>query len=196
MHVPKGAPLDEYEITYTLQNKTTKETKSVTDKVYLQQELWKDENWEVIGDPTSRLVKEGYQAPIKDLSITDAQGVDYTKEIIENPYYNLLFVSYNLDKANLKALNKVNELAKRASEEYNIRTVLLTASTAQQVSELDSQTKLYAETFFADAIPLKSMVRANPGIMLLKNGIVVKKWHYRTLPSFETLAKRYFEHLD
>lgn len=196
MHVPNGAPLDEYEITYTLQNKTTKETKSVTDKVYLQQELWKDENWEVIGDPTSRLVKEGYQAPIKDLSITDAQGVDYTKEIIENPYYNLLFVSYNLDKANPKALNKVNELAKRASEEYNIRTVLLTASTAQQVSELDSQTKLYAETFFADAIPLKSMVRANPGIMLLKNGIVVKKWHYRTLPSFETLAKRYFEHLD
>src|SRR5690606_34573980 len=112
MHVPKGAPLDEYEITYTLQNKTTQETKSVTDKVYLQQELWKDENWEVIGEPTSRLIKEGYQAPIKDLSITDAQGVDYTKEIIENPYYNLIFVAYNLDQTNPKALNKVNDLAK------------------------------------------------------------------------------------
>jgi uncharacterized membrane protein YphA (DoxX/SURF4 family) len=196
MHVPKGAPLDEYEITYTLQNKTTQETKSVTDKVYLQQELWKDENWEVIGEPTSRLIKEGYQAPIKDLSITDAQGVDYTKEIIENPYYNLIFVAYNLDQTNPKALNKVNDLAKRASEEYNVRAVLLTASTAQDVSELDHQTKLYAETFFADAVPLKSMVRANPGIILLKDGVVVKKWHYRTLPTFETLAKRYFEHLE
>lgn len=196
MHIPKGASLDEYEITYTLQNKTTKETKSVTDKVYLKQELWKDENWEVVGEPTSRLVKEGYQAPIKDLGITDAQGVDHTKEIIENPYYNLLFVAYNLDEANLKALKKVNELAKQATEEYNIRTVLLTASTAQQVTELDKEIKLFAETFFADAIPLKSMVRANPGIILLKNGIVIKKWHYHTLPSFETLAKRYFEHLD
>ncbi|WP_134088337.1 BT_3928 family protein [Olivibacter sp. XZL3] len=196
MHIPKGAPMDEYEITYTLQHKETKETKSVTDKVYLQEELWKDENWEVIGEPTSRLIKEGYQAPIKDLNITDAQGVDHTKEIIENPYYNLVFVAYNLDYSNPTGLQKINELAKQATEQYNIRTVLLTANTAQQVNELDSKMKLYAETFFADAIPLKSMVRANPGIILLKNGTVIKKWHYHTLPSFEALAQAYFEHLD
>lgn len=196
MHIPKGAPIDEYEITYTLQHKATKETKSVTDKVYLQEELWKDENWEVVGEPTSRLVKEGYQAPIKDLSITDAQGVDHTKEIIENPYYNLVFVAYNLDYANPTGLQKINELAKQATEQYNIRTVLLTANTAQQVNELDGEMKLYTETFFADAIPLKSMVRANPGIILLKNGTVIKKWHYHTLPSFETLAQAYFEHVD
>jgi len=196
MHAPKGAALDEYEITYTLQNKKTKEKKEVTDKIYLKNELWKDEDWEIIGDPESRLVKAGYQLPIKDLNITDAQGVEHTQELIENPYFNLIFVAYDLNKTNVKALEKLNELAKQATEEFNIRTVLLTASSAQQVAAFDSQSKLYAETFFADAVPLKSMVRANPGILLMKNGTVVKKWHYRTLPSYDTLAKKYFEQLD
>jgi len=196
MHVPNGAPLDEYEITYTLQNKKTTETKSLTDKEYLAKEIWKDEDWEIVGDPKSRLIKEGYKAPIKDLSITDAQGVDHTKEIIENPYYNLLFVAYDLSKSNIRALEKLNQYAKAAAEEFNIRVVLLTASSAQNVAALNDELTLYPETFFADAVPLKSMVRANPGILLLKNGTVIKKWHYHTIPSFETLATEYFEQVD
>ncbi|GAA4797591.1 DoxX family protein [Olivibacter ginsenosidimutans] len=196
MHAPKGAALDEYEITYTLQHKQTKEKKIVTDKDYLKNELWKDNNWEIIGDPESRIVKAGYQIPIKDLNITDAQGVDHTTELLDNPYYNLIFVAYDLNQTNLKALEKLNNLAKQATEEYTIRTVLLTASSAQQVDAINEQINLYMETFFADAVPLKSMVRANPGILLMKSGTVIKKWHYNTTPSFETLAKKYFEQLD
>jgi len=41
-------------------------------------------------------------------------------------------------------------------------------------------------------LPLKSMVRANPGVLLLKNGVVVNKWHYHTLPSFEEFSDKYF----
>jgi hypothetical protein len=40
-----------------------------------------------------------------------------------------------------------------------------------------------------DAIPLKSMVRSNPGIILLKKNVVVKKWGAYNLPSFETVQK-------
>jgi hypothetical protein len=52
--------------------------------------------------------------------------------------------------------------------------------------------KLFTEVFYGDAVPLKSMVRANPGILLLKNGVVINKWHYNTIPSFDTLADQYF----
>jgi len=196
MHVPEGAPLDEYEITYMLKNKKTGESKKVTDKEYLAKELWKDENMEIIGDPESRLVKAGYNAPIKDLHITDAQGVEQTKEIIENPYFNLIFVAYDLNRTNMPALEKLNNIAKKATEEYNIRVVLLTASAAQTVEEVNNQMTLYTEVFYADAVPLKSMVRANPGILLLKNGTVINKWHYHTLPTFEALANDYFNQLD
>lgn len=196
MHVPKGAPLDEYEITYALKNKETKKTKKVTDKEYLAKELWKDSNWEIVGDPESRLIKAGYNAPIKDLHIADEQGIEQTKEIIENPYFNLLFVAYDLNKTNIVALEKLNNIAKRATEEYNIRVVLLTASSAQTVEELNSHLNLYTEVFYADAVPLKSMVRANPGILLLKNGTIINKWHYHTLPKFEALANEYFNQVN
>ncbi|MFC6103037.1 BT_3928 family protein [Olivibacter domesticus] len=196
MHVPKGAPLDEYEITYTLKNKKTGKSEKVTDKEYLAKELWKDEQMEIVGDPESRLVKAGYNAPIKDLHITDAQGVEQTKEIIENPYFNLIFVAYDLNSTNITALEKLNNIAKQATEEYNIRVVLLTASAAQTVEEINNQMTLYAEVFYTDAVPLKSMVRANPGILLLKNGTVINKWHYHTFPKFEVLARDYFNQLD
>jgi hypothetical protein len=48
------------------------------------------------------------------------------------------------------------------------------------------------EVFYADGIPLKSMVRANPGVLLLKNGTVINKWHFRNMPSYNKLVDRYF----
>ena len=155
-------------------------------------EIWKDEDWEVVGTPEKKLIKKGYDVKIKDLLITDASGTDYTKEIIENPYYNLVVVAYSLDNANEKAIGETNALALNAAEQFNIRTVLLTSNSAQDADEFSTKMKLFMEVFYADAVPLKSMVRANPGVMLLKNGVVVQKWHYNSLPSFDKLAEQYF----
>lgn len=191
MVLPPGAQPDEYEITYQLKNKVTKETKEMSDKDYLKLEIWKDENWEVVGNPTSKLIKQGYQVPIKDLLITDATGTDYTKELIENPYYNLVIVAYDLKATNENALARLNALALNVAQQYNIRTVLLTANSAADAEVVNKRLNLFAEIFYVDAVPLKSMVRANPGILLLKNGVVINKWHYNSLPSFEELAEKY-----
>src|SRR5690606_23699469 len=172
--------------------KTSGEEKQVSDKAYLADELWKDENWEIIGDPESRLVKKGYQIPISDLLITDANGEDFTQQLIENPYYNIVVVAWNLDKTNLEALRRINELVTEVAEAYNIRTVLLTASGTQQAEQISRELDLLTEIFYADAVPLKSMVRANPGVLLLRNGTVIDKWHYNNLPDFSGLDNRYF----
>src|SRR5690606_35007280 len=130
----------------------------------------------------SMLIKKGYEPKIKDLFINDASGTDYTKEIIENPYYNLVVVAYDLGATNQNAIGRLNALALNAAEQFNILTVLLTANSAQDADAFSKKMKLFVEVFYADAIPLKSMVRANPGVLLLKNGVVVNKWHYNTLP--------------
>lgn len=192
MTLPAGEVGDQYEIIYTLKNKASGEEKKVSDKVYLAEELWKDENWEIIGDPKSKLVKKGYQIPISDLLISDANGDDMTHELIENPYYNLIVVAWDLEKTNLEALRKINALVMNAAEAYNIRSVLLTASSTQEAEQISDELNLLAEIFYADAVPLKSMVRANPGILLMQNGTVIDKWHYNTLPGFDTLDKLYF----
>lgn len=192
MKIPAGATPDEYEMVYRLKNKATGETKEINDKEYLKSGIWKDNNWEITGTPDRKLVKKGYEVKIKDLNISDASGTDYTKELVENPYYNLVVVAYDLNKTNEAAMAEVNRLAVKAAEQYNIRTVLLTSNSAQDAAAFVQRNKLLIEVFYADAVPLKSMVRANPGIMLLKNGVVVNKWHYHTLPSFENLAENYF----
>ena len=192
MKIPEGAKPDEYMITYNLKNKETGETKVMNDKDYLKTEIWKDDNWEIIGQPDSKLVKKGYEPKIKDLLISDASGTDYTKELIENPYYNFIVVAYDLNETNENGISLLNALALNAAEQFNIRTVLLTTNSAQQADAFSKKMKLFIEVFYADAVPLKSMVRANPGVLLLKNGTVIRKWHYDDMPSFETLTEEYF----
>ncbi|RZM30096.1 MAG: DoxX family protein, partial [Pedobacter sp.] len=179
-------------IIYNLKNKETGETKVMNDKDYLKTEIWKDDNWEIVGQPDSKLVKKGYEPKIKDLMISDASGTDYTKELLENPYYNLIIVAYSLHDANEEGISKLNALALNATEQFNIRTVLLTTNSAQEADEFSKRMKLFTEIFYADAVPLKSMVRANPGVLLLKNGVVIDKWHYNAVPSFDELAEQYF----
>jgi uncharacterized membrane protein YphA (DoxX/SURF4 family) len=192
MKIPEGAKGDEYTIMYKMSNKKTGEKKVMSDKDYLKTEIWKDESWEIVGDPDKVLVKKGYEPKIKDLQINDASGTDYTKELIENPFYNLIIVAYNLNDANEKAVAELNALALNAAEQYNIRTVLLTSNSAADADVFSKRMKLFAEVFYADAVPLKSMVRSNPGVLLMKNGTVINKWHYHTVPSFDKLADKYF----
>jgi uncharacterized membrane protein YphA (DoxX/SURF4 family) len=193
MRIPAGAVLDDYEITYQLKNKTTAEEKEMTDKEYLKTEIWKDESWEIIGEPVNKLLKKGFEPKIKDLKISDSQGTDYTTELIENPYYNLVIVAYKLDDVNTKAIADLNALAINAVQNYNIRTVLFTSTSAEDVEKFNEDYKLAMEVFYADAVPLKSMVRANPGILLLKNGTVINKWHFHLRPTYDELEKKYFQ---
>ncbi|RYD79971.1 MAG: DoxX family protein [Sphingobacteriales bacterium] len=192
MVIPPGEKPDEFKIMYHLKNKATKAEKDLSDKDYLKTEIWKDNNWEIVGEPTKTLVKKGFDPKIKDLIITDASGTDYTKELIENPYYSLVFVAYNLNDANVKAIGDLNALAMNATQQFNIRTVLLTSNSAVDASRFIKASNLFSEVFYADAVPLKSMVRANPGVLLLKNGVVVNKWHFHNVPDFDELSSKYF----
>ncbi|MDB5140846.1 MAG: DoxX family protein [Mucilaginibacter sp.] len=193
MKTPPGAKPDEFELTYHLQNKKTGDTKVMTNTNYMKTGIWKDNNWQVVGNPESRLVKKGFSPKIVDLSIQDAQGNNYTKELLSNPFYNVIIVAYDLDKTNGEAINRLNALAINLSQNFNTRTVLLTSNSHQYAEAFSKQHHLLSEIFYADEVPLKSMVRANPGILLMKNGTVINKWHYHSIPKYDVLAKKYFQ---
>ncbi|PJJ83163.1 BT_3928 family protein [Mucilaginibacter auburnensis] len=192
MKRPPGAAPDEYQINYNLKNKKTGATKEVTDKEYLSSGIWKDNNWEIVGNPESKLIKKGFTPKIQDLSIHDAQGNDYTQELLENPFNNLIIVANDLNKTDTSAIIKINALAINLTRSFNTRTILLTSSTSATAEAFAKRYHLISEVLYADGVPLKSMVRANPGVMLLKNGTVVNKWHYHTVPSYDDMVKKYF----
>lgn len=188
MVLPEGKQGDVFEQLYTMKNKKTGETKKVNDKVYMADKLWEDESWEIIGEPESKLVKKGYDIPIPDLLITDADGADHTQEIIANPYYNIIIVAKDLSSTNIDAIQKINQTVTQMTKDYNgLRVVLLTASASKDAQYLSDKMQLIAEIYYADLIPLKSMVRANPGVLLLKGGDVMGKWHYNNFPDAKTI---------
>jgi uncharacterized membrane protein YphA (DoxX/SURF4 family) len=193
MRTPPGAMPDEFEVTYNLKNKKTGETKTMTDKEYMKTGIWKDNNWEVFGTPENRLVKKGFTPKIVDLVIQDAQRNDYTHEILNNPFYTLVIVAYDLKKTDAAAINRINALSMNLVQNFNGRTILLTSASAKEAEAYSKEHKLISEIFYVDEVPLKSMVRSNPGVILLKEGTIINKWHYHTAPDYDQMAKQYFQ---
>ncbi|MBW4891235.1 DoxX family protein [Mucilaginibacter sp. HMF5004] len=194
MKTPPGAMPDEFELTYSLKNKKTGETKVMTDKEYLKTGIWKDNNWAIVGDPTNKLIKRGFHPKIQDLNINDASGNSYTDALLANPYYNVFIVAYNLDKTNVNAMRNLNAMAIDLKENYNSRVVLLTSNSPKDAEAFSKANHLVSEIFYADEVPLKSMVRANPGVLLMKGGTIINKWHYHTVPTYDNLVKQYLQH--
>lgn len=193
MKTPPGAMPDEYEQTYNLKNSKTGATKTMTDKEYIKSNIWKDNNWAVVGNPVSRLVKKGFTPLIQDLSIQDAQKNDYTKELLSSPYYSLFIVADDLAHTDTTAIDNLNAICINLTQNFNIRTILLTSSPVPDAQAFVKQHHLISEVFFADGVPIKEMVRANPGILLIKNGTVIGKWHYHTMPVYDQLVKQYIQ---
>lgn len=193
MKTPPGAQPDQFEITYHLKNSKTGEEKVMNDKDYIKSGIWKDNSWKIVGDPENKLIKKGFSPKIVDLAINDASGSNYTNELLSNPFYNLMIVAYDLDKTDAKAMGRLNAIALDLAQNYNIRTVILTSNSAKDADAYSKANHLFSEVFYADEVPLKSMVRANPGVLLLKNGTIIDKWHYHTMPDYDVLVKQYLQ---
>ncbi len=192
MKTPPGAKPDEFEITYHLKNKKTGATKVMNDKDYLKSNIWKDNDWAVEGNPESVLIKKGFEPKIRDLAIQDAQGNNYTKELLSNPFYNIIIVAYDLQHTNVQAIGNINALAATLIQNYNTRVVLLTSNSPKDAEAFAKTNHLVTELYYADGVPLKTMIRANPGVFLMKNGVIINKWHYHSVPKYEDLVTQYF----
>jgi len=193
MKTPPGAQPDQFEITYHLKNSKTGEEKVMNDKDYIKSGIWKDNSWKIVGDPENKLIKKGFTPKIVDLAINDASGTNYTNELLANPFYNLVIVANDLGKADARAMGRLNAIALDLAQNYNIRTVILTSNSATDADAYSKANHLFSEVFYADEVPLKSMVRANPGVLLMKNGTIINKWHYHTMPDYDTLVKQYLQ---
>lgn len=75
-----------------------------------------------------------------------------------------------------------------AAEKAGIQSFAVTAYAAPDlIDDFRHETQSAYPFYSADDILLKTIVRSNPGIVLLKDGKVVQKWHYKHLPSFEEI---------
>jgi len=115
------------------------------------------------------------------LFIEDEEGNDVTQSIIENPDYQLVLTTYDLEQANGGGMIKASELY-HSLDNDDISFVILSSSAKELVEKYKQVYSIDYEVYYADDIELKAMIRSNPGLMLLHDGTVLKKWHFNDFP--------------
>ncbi len=175
-----------YYLTY--QNKQTGETKEYLSPDYPYNDPEWLKNWEFV----SQRVEDPNKIPGMDLAIIDFDGNDVTKAYLENPDYQFFVVAWDLTATHRKAFKQIDKLFENA-DDAGISMIVLTSTLQNKIKRFISEEKISPELPFynADDIVLKTMVRANPGLILMKDGRVIKKWHYRNLPDWHTLENEY-----
>jgi hypothetical protein len=170
MKIPEGKAADEYLTTFIY------EKDGVQKEFTLENYPSDDSSWKFI-DQKSILIKKGYQPPIHDFSITTTDGENITDRVLENPGYTLLMISVKLKNADKSHLSEGFELG-AACPDKGISFYVVTSSGSDEIRAYDNG----LEICIADETALKTMVRANPGYLLLKDGTITAKWSWATLP--------------
>lgn len=173
MEIPEGAKLSVYETIFTYEKKGEK-------KDFTIDNFPTDSTWKFVESRTI-LKENGYEPPIKDfLAINNDDGFDITETILGENYVFLLVAPW-LEKADDSSMDLINELYDY-SRDHGYGFYCVTASSDEAISRWQDYTG--AEYPFAtmDEITLKTMIRSNPGLVLLKDGVVINKWSNFSIP--------------
>lgn len=171
MFVPEDAPADVYNTTFIY------EKGGVQKEFTLENYPKGDSTWKFV-DQKTVLVSKGYKAPIHDFSIVDESFNDITEQIIYNPGETYLLIMYDVNKASEEGAKRAEELYQKYKN-TNTKFYALTASGDDEVRKFVAKTGITYPFCKTDPITLKTIIRSNPGLMQIKNGVITGKWHWR-----------------
>lgn len=121
-------------------------------------------------------------AKITDYQVVGIDGNDYTEETFTGK--KLLLIFYDASFDDNEKMESINAMLSKLD---GIEPMILTSSGEADFEAFRHKYQLAVPFYFTDATVLKAMVRSNPGIMLLQNGIVLGKWHHNDIPTGETV---------
>lgn len=181
MEIPEGAKPTVYDTRFILQKNGVEKEFTLDD--------YPDSTWTFVDSRT--VVKEqGYEPPIRDFSIIRQEdGEDVTDEILTDDKYTFLLVAHQLSQADDSSIDLINELYDY-SVEHGYQFYCLTSSPDSDIEDWQERTGAEYPFCLMDDITLKTMIRSNPGLMLLKNGVVINKWSVNNLPDEYVLTDR------
>lgn len=181
MEIPEGAKPTVFDTRFILKKNGVEKEFSLED--------YPDSTWTFVDSKT--IVKEkGYEPLIHDFSILSQEtGEDLTTEILNDDGYTFLMVAHQLNQADDSSIDLINELYDYCLEN-NYKFYCLTSSPDKDIEDWQERTGAEYPFCLMDDITLKTMIRSNPGLMLLKNGVVKNKWSVNHLPDEYELTGR------
>ena len=179
MEIPKDAEQPQFETTFIMEKGGQRKEFTLND--------YPDSTWKFIDSKTVQ-VKEGYIPPIHDFSIADRKtGKDLTDSVLRHKGYTFLLIAPYLERADDSNFGDIDQLYEYA-QTYNIPFYCLTASTAKAIQRWRDITGAEYPFCITDETTLKTIVRSNPGLLLLKDGTIINKWSHNQLPNGAKLS--------
>ena len=182
MEIPEGAEQPVFDTTFIMEKDGERREFTLDN--------YPDSTWTFV-DSKTVTVKEGYVPPIHDFSITAADGDDITDMVLGREGYTFLLISPDLDKADDQNFGDIDQIYEFC-QDNSIPFYCLTASTEKSQQHWQNITGAEYPFCMTDATTLKTMIRSNPGLMLLEKGVVRGKWSHNRLPEtteLETMLK-------
>lgn len=177
MEIPAGAPQPQFETTFILQKNGIKKEFTLDN--------YPDSSWQFVDSKTVQ-TKEGYVPPIHDFSIQKPNGDDITDSVLTAKGYVFLLVSPHLEQADDTNFGDIDQLYEYCQEQ-KIPFYCLTASERKDIDHWADITGAEYPFCFTDETTLKTIIRSNPGLLLLKDGTIIRKWSHNDLPSSASL---------
>lgn len=180
----------EYQTVFTMRHRTTGEQVEITNVTYSAEKWWKKSDYELLSDLTKfKKVSDGYEPPIHDF-IVNFEGNDITWDVLQKPYV-FLVISSKLNKASIAGFEKASAFANDA-QKAGFEVLGLTSASGKEAEDFRHRVQAAYPFAEMDQTTLKTIIRSNPGIVLLHKGVVVNKWHHNDLPTFSQVQ---YQHL-
>ena len=130
------------------------------------------------------------QTAIADSTVVneEQEAADITESVLCYQGYTFLLVSPHLEQADDSQLDRINEVHEYA-QEYDYPFYCLTASGEQGIRLWCDRTGAEYAFCQTDETVLRTVIRSNPGLLLLKDGRIIRKWSHNSLPDEQVLSK-------
>ena len=171
MKIPPGAKQPKFETTFILQKDGVKKEFTLNN--------YPDSTWEFVDSKTIQ-TEEGYVPPIHDFSI-ELNGENITDSILNDKRYTFLLIAPHVEYADDSNFGYINQIYDY-SKAHDVPFYCLTASTEGNIQTWSDNTGAQYPFATTDETTLKTIVRSNPGLLLIKDGRIIGKWSHNNLP--------------
>lgn len=186
MTIPEGAKPSVYESVFVLEKNGEKKEFSLDN--------YPDSTWKFI-EARTLLREKGYEPSIHDFSMMEMEtGEDITEKVLTDKGYTFLLIAHRIEEADDSNIDLINEIYDY-SVEKGYGFYCLTSSLDYQIEQWKDKTGAEYPFCLMDDITLKTIIRSNPGLLLIKNGTILNKWSDNDLPDEYALTDK-LENLD
>jgi len=167
MSVPPGKHLSELQTVFLMKKGGTEKEFTVDN--------YPDSTWTYV-DRRTIVVKKGYEPSISDFSMIDIDtGNDISQQVLSDSNYTFLLVSPRIEEADDSHIDLINALYEYChTNGYHFYA--LTSSPDDEIEDWRDKTGAEYPFCQVDNIILKTIIRSNPGLLLLKHGTILNKW--------------------